>query len=148
MRIMLDTNVLLSALLFPGERMNRMMRCIFEEHRLVLSSFVVEELGYVVRRKFPAKAAAVDQMLSTMSYELVYTPQIMDQSLFEIRDPKDYPVLYTAIMEDVDVLITGDKDFSEINVERPEIYRRSLCADYLRMYCKSQDAAGTVSWLL
>lgn len=129
MRIMLDTNVLLSALLFPGERMNRMMRCIFEEHRLVLSSFVVEELGYVVRRKFPAKAAAVDQMLSTMSYELVYTPQIMDQSLFEIRDPKDYPVLYTAIMEDVDVLITGDKDFSEINVERPEIYRRSLCAD-------------------
>lgn len=46
MRIMLDTNVLLSAILFPSERMNRMMRCIFEEHRLVLSSFVVDELGY------------------------------------------------------------------------------------------------------
>lgn len=41
MRVMLDTNVLLSALLFPGERMNLMMRFIFEEHRLVLSSFVV-----------------------------------------------------------------------------------------------------------
>ena len=56
MRVMLDTNVLLSALLFPGERMNRMMRCIFEKHRLVLSSFVIEELEYVVARKFPAKA--------------------------------------------------------------------------------------------
>ena len=55
MRVMLDTNVLLSALLFPGERMDRLMRCVFEEHRLVLSSFVVEELHSVVERKFPAK---------------------------------------------------------------------------------------------
>lgn len=121
MRIMLDTNVLLSAILFPSERMNRMMRCIFEDHRLVLSSFIVEELGYVIQRKFPTKAAAVDQMLAAMSYELVYTPRVMDETLFEIRDPKDYPVLYTAIIEDVDILITGDKDFAEIQVERPEI---------------------------
>ena len=121
MRIMLDTNVLLSAILFPSERMNRMMRCIFEEHRLVLSSFIVEELGYVIQRKFPTKAAAVDQMLAAMSYELVYTPRVMDETLFEIRDPKDDPVLYTAIIEDVDILITGDKDFAEIQVERPEI---------------------------
>lgn len=34
---------------------------------------------------------------------------------------KDYPVLYTAIREDVDVSITGDKDFSDVDVERPEI---------------------------
>lgn len=57
-----------------------------------------------------------------MSYELVYTPQVMDRTLLEIRDPKDYPVLYTAIAEDVDVLITGDRDFAEIQLERPEIY--------------------------
>ncbi|MBQ3078345.1 MAG: putative toxin-antitoxin system toxin component, PIN family [Clostridia bacterium] len=121
MRVMLDTNVLLSVLLFPGKRMNRMMQCIFEEHRLVLSSFVLEELAYVVERKFPTKAGAVDALLSAMSYELVYTPKEMDRSLFEIRDGKDYPVLYTAMMEDVDVLITGDKDFAEVDVERPEI---------------------------
>lgn len=131
MRIMLDTNVLLSAILFPSERMNRMMRCIFEEHRLVLSSFIVEELGYVIQRKFPTKAAAVDQMLAAMSYELVYTPRVMDETLFEIRDPKDYPVLYTAIIEDVDILITGDKDFAEIQVERPEI---CMPVEFMRRY--------------
>ena len=131
MRIMLDTNVLLSAILFPSERMNRMMRCIFEDHRLVLSSFIVEELGYVIQRKFPTKAAAVDQMLAAMSYELVYTPRVMDETLFEIRDPKDYPVLYTAIIEDVDILITGDKDFAEIQVERPEI---CTPAEFMRRY--------------
>ena len=77
MRVRLDTNVLLSALLFPGERMDRMMRSIFEEHRLVLSSFVVEELTYVVKRRFPGKLKAVDSLLSAMSFELVYTPQQM-----------------------------------------------------------------------
>lgn len=121
MRVMLDTNVLLSALLFPSERMDRMMRFIFEEHRLVLSSFVVEELTYVVKRKFPGKLKAVDSLLSAMSFELVYTPQELEPGLFEIRDVKDYPVLYTAIREDADVLITGDKDFSDVGVERPEI---------------------------
>lgn len=121
MRVMLDTNVLLSALLFPGERMNKMMRFIFEEHRLVLSSFVVEELVYVVKRKFPGKLQTVDKLLSVMSFELVYTPQEIEQGLFDIRDINDYPVLYTAIREDVDVLITGDKDFADVDIERPEI---------------------------
>ena len=121
MRVMLDTNVLLSVLLFPAERMNRMMQFIFEGHRLVLSSFVIEELTYVVKRKFPGKLKAVDSLLAAMSFELAYTPQELEQGLFEIRDAKDYPVLYTAIREDVDVLITGDKDFSDVDVERPEI---------------------------
>ena len=118
---MLDTNVLLSLLLFPNPRMNGMMESIFTEHELVLSSFVVEELKAVVQRKFPSKAIDVDTLLMKMSYDLVYTPDVMDAGLFDIRDMKDYPVLYTAILEDVDVLITGDKDFADIVLEKPEI---------------------------
>lgn len=121
LRIMLDTNVLISLLLFPNHRMNAMMDTIFTQHELVLSSFVIEELKAVVHRKFPSKAQTVDQLLSKMSYELVYTPDKMDKTLFKIRDTKDYPVLYTAIVEDVDILITGDKDFSGIDITKPEI---------------------------
>lgn len=44
MRIMLDTNVLISALLFPGTKMDAMMNYIFTNHQLVLSSYVVDEL--------------------------------------------------------------------------------------------------------
>ena len=40
---MLDTNVLISALLFPSQKFNSIMEYIFE-HELVLSSYVVEEL--------------------------------------------------------------------------------------------------------
>ena len=43
------------------------------------------------------------------------------KSFFNKRDPADYPVLYSAIVEDVDVLISGDKDFAEVKVGKPEI---------------------------
>lgn len=121
MRIMLDTNILVSALLFPSERMNRMMECVASAHSLVLSSFVVDELKAVVAEKFPSKTVAVDRFLAKANYEFVYTPESVPEGLFEIRDEDDYPVLYTAMVEDVDILITGDNDFAEVKVEKPII---------------------------
>ena len=128
---MLDTNVLVSLLLFPGQRMNAMMEHIFTEHELVLSSFIVDELKEVVRRKFPTKEKVVDKLLLHMSYNLVYTPEEMDKTMFRIRDAKDYPVLYTAILEDVDILITGDKDFAVIEIEKPDLMPP---ADFMAKY--------------
>ena len=118
---MVDTNVLISLLVFSSKKMNQMMECIFMEHQLVLSSYIVEELKDVVSRKFPDKVGVVDTLLAKMNYEYVYTPDILDETLFKIRDVKDYPVLYTAILEDVDILVTGDNDFSNVDVDKPEI---------------------------
>ena len=56
-----------------------------------------------------------------MSYEMVFTPRQMDRGLFEIRDEKDYPVLYTAMTNGVDVLVTGDRDFAAVDVDVPQI---------------------------
>jgi len=111
MRIMFDTNVLISLMLFPNERFNGMMEYVFREHKLVLSSLIVEELCEVVKEKFPKKIKAVDCLLSEMSYELVYAPKELKSGLFEIRDKTDYPVLYMAVIEDVDVFITGGQGF-------------------------------------
>lgn len=132
MRVMLDTNVLLSALLFPSRKMDTLLTEISMRHTLVLSSFVVEELREVVRRKFPKKETVIDTLLSQMSYELVYTPQRLEPGLFSIRDDKDYPVLYTAIVEGADILVTGDKDFAGIEIDRPEILTP---AEFLEQYC-------------
>ena len=121
MRVMIDTNVLVSALLFPGQRMNTLMYKVTMEHQLVLSSYVVEELLNVTRRKFPNKVEAVDLLLSQLPFELVYTPKKPKPGLFEIRDIKDYPVLYSAITEGIDVFVTGDSDFNDVELEKPEI---------------------------
>lgn len=75
---MVDTNVLISLLVFSSKKMNQMMECIFTEHQLVLYSYIVEELKDVVRRKFPNKVGIVDTLLAKMNYEYVYTPDIFD----------------------------------------------------------------------
>lgn len=121
MRIMLDTNVLISSIIFKSKIMNELIAAILKDHRLVLSSFVIEELKTVVQRKFEGRAAELDHFLTVLPFEYVYTPDEMDAGLFEIRDEMDYPVLYSAIVEDVDILITGDKDFADIDIEKPEI---------------------------
>ncbi len=118
---MLDTNVLISMLFFPSAQFKRTLDYITRNHKLILSSFVIDELFAVTARKFPTKKYAIDSFLSNLSYELVYTPCHMQGNLFEIRDKNDYPVLYTAIVENIDIFITGDKDFLDIDIEMPEI---------------------------
>lgn len=131
MRIMIDTNILVSALIFPGRAMDALMEKITTEHRLVLSSYVLDELFEVVNRKFPAKADAVDLLLCQLPYELVYTPKHMKTDLFSLRDDDDYPVLYSAVAEDVDIFVTGDRDFEDVDMERPEILTP---AEFLEKY--------------
>ena len=130
MRIMVDTNVLISALLFPRSQVAMVLADIISRHALVLSSFVVDELKAVVARKFPTKSAAIDVLLDTMRYEYIPTPRHMDEKLFSIRDEKDYPVLYTAIVSDVDLLVTGDNDFANVNVDHPTIMTPAQYAEH------------------
>ena len=72
--------------------------------------------------KFPDKRKELDEFLFNLPYEIEYTPDtILDESTIKMRDGKDVPVLYSAIISDVDILITGDKDFDDVDVEKPEI---------------------------
>jgi len=121
---MLDTNILISALIFPNEDMNTLIYKTVVKNQLVLSTYIIEELLDVIDRKFPKKRQAIETFLMQIPYELVYTPKDMDTTLFEIRDGKDYPVLYSAIIGEVDILITGDKDFENVEVEKPEIFSK------------------------
>ena len=118
---MLDTNVLISMIFFPGKQFSALIENITGKHTLILSSFVVDELVAVAEKKFPTRKDIIDKFLSRLTYELVYTPRKMQGGLFHIRDKNDYPVLYTAIVEDVDVFISGDKDFADVELEKPEI---------------------------
>ena len=38
-----------------------------------------------------------------------------------LRDEKDIPVLSDAIYHNVDILLTGDKDFLEAGIETPQV---------------------------
>ena len=122
MRIMLDTNVLISGFAFHSRSIMEMTRWITERHQLVLSTYVIDELKEVIARKAPGLRDALDIFLMRLPFEICYTPaRIPDARSFEIRDPDDIAVLYSAILAEVDVLITGDKDFVDVDIEKPEI---------------------------
>ncbi len=122
MRIMVDTNILISTLVFRSEHLTKVIEKAAEEYTLVLCSYVIDEIYIVVQRKFPKHKNTINRFLSKLSFELVYSPkEIEGERLFDIRDENDYIILHTAIIEDVDILITGDKDFAAVDIDRPEI---------------------------
>lgn len=67
-----------------------------------------------------------------LPFELVYTPKETESNKYPtMRDAKDSPILATAIMEGIDVFLTGDKDFLILDVETPEILTMT---EYLEKY--------------
>jgi len=119
---MIDTNIIISAALFPNERMNRFIGVISGEHQLFLCSYSLKELERVIKRKFASRLKKMELFLQKLPYTLIHTPSVnILNSEIVIRDTKDYPILASAIIADVDVLITGDADFDKVELERPEI---------------------------
>lgn len=132
MRIMIDTNILISIIFFPSEKMNEIKTKLAKNYQIVICSYVIDELKTVTIRKFSHKLKAIDDFFTQLPFELVYTPEFYQiKNLPNIRDDKDKPILASAILSDVDILLTGDKDFNDIKIDRPEILTPS---EFLEKY--------------
>ena len=122
MSVMLDTNVFIFMIFFPSDQTRELARRLTDGHQIIVCDYVIEELRVVIDRKFSSKRVVLDRFFRELPFELVYTPKILDQDEFPmVRDTKDSPILATAILENVDVFITGDKDFLVLDIEIPNI---------------------------
>jgi putative PIN family toxin of toxin-antitoxin system len=122
MRVMLDTNILLSAGLFDKSKLSTLTVRISNEFKIVLSSQIVEELRMVTARKFPEKKKTLENFLRRLNFDMAFTPNEIDPDIYpKISDKKDYPILASAIIAEVDVFVTGDKDFSVLDIDNPKI---------------------------
>lgn len=129
---MLDTNIFISMIFFPSVQTRELAQRLTDSHQIVVCDYVIEELQLVTERKFPVKRKFLDRFFLELPFELVYTPKALDLNEFpEMRDTKDSPILATAIMEGIDVFVTGDKDFLVLDVEIPEIL---TMAEFLERY--------------
>lgn len=132
MRVMLDTNIFVSMIFFPSNQTRELARRLTDKHQIIVCDYVIEELRLVVERKFPAKKNCLENFFLELPFELVYTPKLLDFEIFPaIRDEKDSPILATAIMESIDVFLTGDKDFLVLDIDTPEIL---TMAEFLQQY--------------
>ena len=132
MKVMLDTNILVSAFVFKSKKMNELIYKLSTEHEIVICSYTIEELKELVDTKFKVTQKDLDEFLKDFPFILVYSPTTVENKLFEIRDKDDYIILHTAIIEDVDVFITGDKDFNDVDIDKPEIMN---VTEFLERYC-------------
>jgi putative PIN family toxin of toxin-antitoxin system len=129
---MLDTNIFISMIFFPSTQTRELAKRLTDNHQIIVCDYVIAELRLVTDRKFPAKREFLDRFFLELPFTLVYTPKVLNLSEFpEVRDRKDSPILATAIMEGVDVFVTGDKDFLVLDVDMPEILTMT---EFLRQY--------------
>lgn len=133
MKVMLDTNILVSAFVFKSKKMNELIYKLSKEHRIIICSYTIEELKELIKTKFKVNQKHLDEFLKDFPFELVYSPTNIENKLFKIRDKDDYIILHTAIIEDIDVFITGDKDFDDVDIDKPEIMNTT---EFLEKYCK------------
>lgn len=132
MRVMLDTNIFISMIFFPSAQTRKLAKRLTDNHQIVVCDYVIGELRLVTDRKFPEKRGALERFFLELPFELVYTPKALDLGGFpEMRDIKDSPILATAIMEGIDIFLTGDKDFLVLDVDMPEIVTMT---EFLKRY--------------
>ncbi len=115
MRIVCDTNVIVSGLLFGGPP-NRVLRLIASD-RLVnyTSTPMFRELDAVLRRpKFGLTTAEVAQMLRVFStsFEFVAPSEALQVIT---QDPADDRVLETALAVNADAIVSGDRDLLDLD---------------------------------
>ena len=112
LRVVLDTNVLVSGLAYPGSVPGRIVTVWRQGGmKVVLSRFILDEVARVLPR------------LSRVQLTLAEIRDLTDSFMFladivepvgepepDLRDPADQSVLLTLVSARADYLITGDKD--------------------------------------
>ena len=94
MRVFIDTNVLLSAALFPdGAAARAYYKAVTVPYDPLVSDYVIEELKCVFLRKFPQSLQALDAFISLLraSVQIVQTPTDPVDDENKIRDIRDRP---------------------------------------------------------
>lgn len=124
MKVLIDTNILISAALRPtGTPYEAYVKAVTYLNRGVVCEQNIDELYRVWNRKFPNKISALEAFLSRalLTLEIVPTPGEDSEQERQIRDVKDQPILRAALNAHVDVLLTGDRDFLESGLLHPRI---------------------------
>lgn len=119
-RVLVDTNVVISALLFPRSTPAELLAQVLAGERLVLTRRIIDELHEVVSHKRPDLLPSLDSLLGSIEYELAEPSPHGDQRR-KIADADDQPILDAALAADVDVIVTGDKHFLVLDLDRPRI---------------------------
>jgi uncharacterized protein len=112
LRVVLDTNVLVSGLAYPGSIPGRIVSAWRQGGLdVVLSRYILDEMSRVLPRltRVQMNPGEIRDLVDSFMFlaDIVEPDGGRDESL---RDPADQQVLGTLLVSKADYLITGDKD--------------------------------------
>jgi len=113
LRVLLDTNVIVSGLVFPQGNEHRILELAEEQDiTLILPEFVLQEAKYVFSKRFVGYEFLLDIFLSKTDYRLVNRARVgplINRYQGAVRDPKDIAILVSVLLSKPDCTVTGDK---------------------------------------
>lgn len=126
MRVMCDTNILVRTVISPYGPAGDLLRIVARDHSLVTSLHVLTELYDVLRRPKIRKLhklrdARIRRVVSRFYKLATLVPLPSPMPVTVPQDPKDNPIVMTAIAGQAEVLCTLDRHLHE-----PSVF--ALCA--------------------
>lgn len=116
MRLILDTNILVSAFVFKSETANIVVRHAAKKHTLLFSESTFKELKSTLLKP---KFAEIVELPTIRKFiiNLFRIGEFIDPKIkiAECRDPKDNKFLELAVAGNADCIVTGDKDLLVLN---------------------------------
>ena len=135
MKVVLDTNVLLSGLMFPEGTPGRIIAAWIEARfEVVFSLDQLAEIGRVLEYpKIRRKLGWNDERIELFIRQLYIRAEVLELGGITVevpRDPGDAPILATLAAAKADVLVTGDGDLLALSdqypIETPAAFVRRL----------------------
>jgi len=136
MRVVVDTNILVSFAIRPNENFERLFDYLARQDITLISDDTVAELFTVLNRNKFRKYIRQDSAMDYIEWYVGISELVtVTESVIACRDPKDDKFLSLAVAGKADCIIAGDSDLLEmIAYEGIPIYRTS---DFLKLFCES-----------
>ena len=132
MKIFIDTNILISATLWPD---SKPARAFYKARSFPNVGMIcqqnIDEMISTFYDKFRNRLYLLEKFLSDTVPALMFVPipPCISPSESRVRDVKDRPILRAAIHAKSDILITGDKDFLSSGITSTKIMSASEFLD-------------------
>ena len=119
MRLVFDTNVIVSALLLPDSLPRRAFDKALERGTLLLSLPALTELNEgLARRRFDKYLLEEERMRFLATLVKASEVVSVTETISDCRDPRDNKFLESAVSGRADCIISGDQDLLALNPYR------------------------------
>lgn len=124
-KIFIDTNILISAIVFDKKELELLIRSASEGDKIYISEHIVEEATRVFMKKFPEYLEIFEKFIEISKIEIINKKiyEKKTKKIDNIRDQYDAHVIASAEATKCDFIITGDKDILDYKHKTIKIMR-------------------------